>query len=72
MTPKNKAKNKALIEALAEKGFISAADAAQWTGRDISTIYRWMHGGAIKGVRSGGNFFVERESLRIYAGIRVK
>lgn len=48
---------------MAERGYVTAADAAEATGSHISSFYKWVSEGRITGSRIGNHWFVEVESV---------
>lgn len=50
-------------ELMWNNGYVSAAEAAEATGRNLSTIHRWVQGGKVEGARSARRLFVSVDSL---------
>lgn len=55
---------------LREQGYISAREVSERTGKDISTIYRWMDEGEVDSETVMGRRYVLVRSLIIKVGVK--
>lgn len=53
---------------LAVDGYLKAMEVSAKTGMNVTTIYRWIDAGKVKGMTSAGHRYVEIESLIKHLG----
>lgn len=65
--------NDKLTETMAQRGYMTAAQAAERVGVALSTVYRAVERGAVQGFKAGdtGMWFVRRASLAAHYGPEV-
>lgn len=64
-------RNQEVDKVLSSHGFVPIAEAATWSGRNYSTIYRWLQKGLIKGKTSGnGAIWVCLDDVRTVASVK--
>lgn len=47
-----------------KKGYISVAEAVELSGFSTATLYRWLDGEKVRGLRYGGARYVHKKSLQ--------
>lgn len=53
-----------------EKGYLTAKEVSQRTGKDISTVYRWLDNGEVQGEEVLGHRYINLRSLIDKVGIQ--